>query len=192
MPISGRICALLLLPWLGACSGGESNKDPIFEAKFQNEKRIGSENVTKRQIQDAEYMVETASRKMELLEISQIAQRKAASADARYAAQNVINQATSMLNDIKNLAQQKGVVLPTGLGEKQAEQVGELTALNNAAFDQKYAALLQSVVDQDLDATDDMTSDAYNAEIRAMASRQLASLQDLKRATEVLHDKLNP
>ena len=192
MLTSGRVCALLLLPWIVACSGGESNKDPIFEAKFQNEKRIGAENVTKRQIQDAEYMVETASRKMELLEISQIAQRKAASADARYAAQNVINQATGMLNDIKSLAQQKNVVLPTGLGAKQAEQVGELTALNDAAFDQKYATLLKNVVDQDLDATDDMTTDAYNTEIRTLASRQLTSLEDLKRAAEVLRNKLNP
>ncbi|MFD2787161.1 DUF4142 domain-containing protein [Hymenobacter rubripertinctus] len=192
MPISYRACALLLLPWLAACSGGESNKDPIFDAKFQNEKRIGQENVTKRQIKDAEFVVETASRKMELLEISQIAQRKAASADARYAAQNVINQTNGLLTVLKTLAQQKNLVLPTGLGESQAEQVGELTALNDTAFDRKYDELLAKLVDQDSDQNESMAKDAYDGDIRQAATRQLTVLQDLKRASEALHDKLNP
>ena len=192
MLIPVRACAFLLLPWLVACSGADSNKDPIFEAKFQNEKRIGEENVTKRQIQDAEFVVETASRKMELLEISQIAQRKATSADARYAAQNVITQTSGLLTAIKSLAQQKNLVLPGSLGENQAGQVGELTALNGAAFDQKYEQVLSQIIDQDIDQTEDMATDAYDANIRTLATRQLTVLQDLNRAAKALHDRLNP
>jgi putative membrane protein len=192
MLVSCRPYAFLLLPWLAACSGAESNKDPLFAAKFENEKRIGEANITKRQIHDAEFVVETVSRKMELLEISQIAQRKAASADARYTAQNVIAQTTALLTDLKALAQQKTLTLPTGLGESQAQQVGELTALNGAAFDQKYAELTAKVLDTDEDATDDMTDDAYDADIRALATRQLSTLKSLNQATDALHDKLNP
>ena len=192
MLISCRAYALLLLPWLAACSGGESNKDPLFEAKFQNEKRIGQEDVTKRQIKDAEFVVETASRKMELLEISQIAQRKAASADVRYAAQNVINQTNGLLTDIKTLAQQKTLTLPSGLGENQAEQVGELTALNGTPFDRKYDELLAKLIDQDSDQNEDMTKDAYDGDVRQLAARQLAALQDLNRASKALHEKINP
>ncbi|RSK42698.1 DUF4142 domain-containing protein [Hymenobacter perfusus] len=192
MLVSCRLYALLFLPWLAACSGAESSKDPLFEAKFQNEKRIGEAAVTKRQIQDADFVVETVSRKMELLEISQIAQRKAASADARYLAQSVIAQTTPLLADLKTLAQQKTLTLPTGLGETQAQQVGELTALNGAAFDQKYAELTAKVLDTDEDTTDDMMDDAYDADIRALATRQLTTLKALNQATDALHDKLNP
>ncbi|MBT9393021.1 DUF4142 domain-containing protein [Hymenobacter sp. NST-14] len=192
MLISYRACALLLLPWLAACSGGESNKDPIFQAKFQNEKRIGEEDVTQRQIKDAEFVVETASRQMQLLEISQIAQRKAASADVRYAAQNVINQTNGLLSNLKTLAQQKNLTLPTGLGESQAEQVGELTALNGTPFDRKYDELLARLIDQDSDQNEDMAQEAYDADIRQAAARQLAVLQDLNRASEALHEKINP
>jgi len=192
MLVSCRLCALFLLPWLVGCSGAESNKDPLFEAKFQNEKRIGEVAVTKRQIQDAEFVVETVGRKMELLKISQIAQRKAASADARYLAQSVIAQTIPLLADLKTLAQQKTLMLPTGLGETQAQQVGELTALNGAAFDQKYAELTAKVLDTDEDTTDDMMDDAYDADIRALATRQLTTLKALNQATDALHDKLNP
>ena len=191
MLIPGRISILSLL-LLVCCTSAESNKDPIFEAKFQNEKRIGEEAVTKRQIRDAEFIVDAASRKMMLQELSQLALRKAASPDARYTAQNVSAQTGTLLASLKTLAQQKSITLPTGLGEAQAKQAGELTALNGAAFDQKYAELLGSVLDTDEDAADDMTDDAYDADIRALATQQVAVLKDLNRAAGVLHDKLTP
>ncbi|MCA8832391.1 DUF4142 domain-containing protein [Hymenobacter pini] len=191
MFIFSRVGFLLLLGAV-ACSQAESNKDPVFAATFQNEKRIGEEAVTKRQIKDAEFLVHSASRKMLLLEISQLAQRKAAAPDTRYTAQNVAAQATTLLSSLQALAQQKNLVLPTGLGFAQAKQAGELTALNGKAFDEAYDKALRSTLDTDEDATDDMTDDAYDANIRALAARQVATLKDLNRAASALHDKLAP
>ncbi|WP_426489985.1 DUF4142 domain-containing protein [Hymenobacter sp. 102] len=191
MLISSRVCALSLL-WLTACSSADSKKDPVLEAAFQNEKRIGEEAVTKRQIKDAEFVVHAASRKMLLLEISQLAQRKAAAPDTRYTAQGVVAQATPLLSELKTLALQKKLVLPTGLSEAQATQAGELTALNGAAFDQAYAKTLGSVLDTDEEATDDMTDEAYDGDIRALSARQATTLKDLSTAAESLRDKLNP
>ncbi|SDY19967.1 DUF4142 domain-containing protein [Hymenobacter psychrophilus] len=185
-------CVLLLLPALVACSGSASNKDPVFEAKLQNEKRIGEQNITKRQIRDAEMIVETASHQMELLEISQIAQRKAASADAKYVAQNVINQVGTLLNELKALAQQKNLVLPTGLSESQAQQVGEMTALNGAAFDQKFGEALVNTLKQDTNTNEDLQTDSYDGDLRPLATRQLVVLQDLQRAADDLQGKLKP
>jgi putative membrane protein len=191
MLIFSRVCALPLL-WLTACSSVDNRKDPVLEAAFQNERRIGEEAVTKRQIKDAEFVVHAASRKMLMLEISQLAQRKAASPDARYTAQGVAAQATTLLNQLQALAQQKKLVLPTGLGEAQAAQAGELTALNGPAFDQAYAKTLGSVLDTDEEATDDMTDEAYDVDVRTLSARQVATLKDLQSAAEALHDKLNP
>ncbi|RPD46184.1 DUF4142 domain-containing protein [Hymenobacter sediminis] len=192
MMLSSRLYMLLLALSTAACSSGESNKDPLFSAKFQNEKRVGEEAITKRQLQDAEFLVETASRKMELLEISQIAQRKASSPNVRSVAQNTVAQLTPHLREWQTLAQQKNRVLPSGLGEDQAKQVGELTARNGAAFDQQYAQLLSSVTAAEVDANDDMTDDAYDGDIRAMAARQLPILKELHTAGETLEDQLKP
>lgn len=191
MLVSSRISALLLI-CLVACSSPESNKDPVFEAKFQNEKRIGEEAITKRQIRDAEYVVDAASRKMLLLEISQLAARKAAAPDTRYTAQNVTAQATTLLGNLKTLAQQKSITLPAGLGEAQGKQAGELTALNGAAFDQKYQEIVSAVLDTDEDAAEDIRDDAYDADLRTTAAQHVTVLQDLARALDALHDKLKP
>ncbi|UPL49237.1 DUF4142 domain-containing protein [Hymenobacter sublimis] len=187
-----RFFAPLLLLLTAACSSGESNKDPIFSAKFQNEKRIDEEAVTKRQLRDAEFLVDAASRKMQLLEISQIAQRKAASPDTRFVAQNLAATTAPLLRELQALAQQKELVLPTGLGEEQGKQVGELTALNGAAFDQKFVDLLGSISNEDAEAYDDMGEEAYDGDIRALAARQLPILKDQHTAGETLQDKLKP
>lgn len=192
MRLSPRLYVLLLAPLGLACSAEENSKDPVFSARFQNEKRIGEENITKRQLRDAELLVEVASLKMELLEISQIAQRKATSADTRYVAQNAIAQLSARLQELKTLAQQKDRALPTGLGESQAREVGELTALNGPAFDQKYAELFSSLTDKAVDTYEDMADEAYDGDIRALAARQLPALKDQHTAGEALQDKLKP
>ncbi|GAB3299658.1 hypothetical protein GCM10027348_24080 [Hymenobacter tenuis] len=192
MLFSLRTCAVLFLPFAAACSAGESNKDPVAEAKFQNEKRIGDEAITKRQIQDAEFVVGAASRHMQLLETSQLAQRKATSPDVRLAAQNAITQFNGLQQELRNLAQQKNLVLPTGLGADQAQQIGELTALNGAAFDQKYTELLGRILAEDEDAYDDLRDDAYDGDIRAHAARYLPLIQTQTKALDDLSDKLKP
>ncbi|UOG74665.1 DUF4142 domain-containing protein [Hymenobacter tibetensis] len=185
-----QLCALLILPWLAACSGGESNKDPVAEAKFQNEKRIGDEAVTEKQERDAEFMVTAASSSMTNLEISQIAQRKATSPDVKYLAQMIVGEHGNMQADLKSLAQKKSIVLPTNLGENQAKIVGELTALNGAGFDRKYLDLLEDIHKNSVDEFDDLSEDAYDGDIRAFAAKYLPTLKKHREAAEQAADKL--
>jgi putative membrane protein len=185
-----QLYALLILPWLAACSGGESNKDPVAEAKFQNEKRIGDEAVTEKQERDAEFMVTAASSSMTNLEISQIAQRKATSPDVKYLAQMIVGEHGNMQADLKSLAQKKSIVLPTNLGENQAKIVGELTALNGAGFDRKYLDLLEDIHKNSVDEFDDLSEDAYDGDIRAFAAKYLPVLKKHREAAEQAADKL--
>lgn len=192
MTLSARLLVLPLLPLAVACTDAASNKDPVAEAKFQNEKRIGDEAVTKRQIRDAEFIVDAASRKMELLEISQIAQRKASAAGTRTLLQQALPQFSALQQEVQRLAQQKNMVLPTGLSASQAKEVGELTALNGAEFDRQYAKLATALLSRDADAYDDMTDDAYDGDIRALAARQLPALRQQHAAADNLGDQLTP
>ncbi|UYZ62056.1 DUF4142 domain-containing protein [Hymenobacter weizhouensis] len=185
-----RWTGLLLLPLLVACSGGESNKDPVAEAKFQNEKRIGEQDITEKQQRDAEFVVNAASRGMLLLEISQIALRKATSPAVKTLAQTIVSQHTGLQQEVKTLAAQKSIVLPSALGKDQGEQAGELTALNGPAFDTRYLEQLEKLHEQSIDDYDDMSEDAYDGDIRALAARQLAQLKQHLEAAEQVQDQL--
>jgi len=187
---ASHLLVLAALPLLAACSGGESNKDPVEEAKFQNEKRIGNENITEKQERDAEFMVMAASRSMLNLEVSQIAQRKATLPDVKYLAQAIVAGRTAMQTELKALADRKSIVLPASLGNDEAKQVGELTALNGASFDRRYLDLLDDVHDQSVDAFDDMSEDAYDGDIRAFAAKYLPTLKSHREAAEKAADHL--
>jgi putative membrane protein len=187
---ASQVVILLALPLFVACSGGESNKDPVAEAKFQNEKRIGSEDVTQKQERDAEFMVTAASRSMLDYEISQIAKRKAASPDVEYVAETIAGQHGAMQTELKALAEQKSIVLPASLGADQAKQVGELTALNGPAFDRKYLDILESTHKSSTDDFDDMSDDAYDGDIRAFAAKYLPTLKAHREAAEKAADQL--
>jgi putative membrane protein len=181
---TSHLLVLSVLPLFTACSGGESNKDPVAQAKFENEKRIGNEDITKKQERDAEFMVTTASRGMLDLEMSQIAQRKATSPDVKYLAQSMVAGHSTMQTELKALADKKGIVLPASLGGDQAKQVGELTALNGSSFDRKYLDLLEETHKNSVDDFDDMSDDAYDGDIRAFAAKFLPALKTHREAID--------
>lgn len=175
---------------LFSCSSGESNKDPVAEAKFQNEKRIGDEAITEKQEQDAIYVVNTASRNMFVRDASQLAQTKSASAAVKTLAQNLVAQHATAQQALQTLAAQKNIVLPTGLGGEQAKTLGQLAALNGASFDQKYTDILIETHKNAVDETDDMREDAYDGDIRQLANQQLPVLRQHLEAAETLQDQL--
>ena len=131
-----------------------------------------------------------ASRSMLNLEVSQIAQRKATLPDVKYLAQAIVAGRTAMQTELKALADRKSIVLPASLGNDEAKQVGELTALNGASFDRRYLDLLDDVHDQSVDAFDDMSEDAYDGDIRAFAAKYLPTLKSHREAAEKAADHL--
>lgn len=181
----------MVLPFLlAACSGPETNKDPVAEAKFQNEKRIGNEAVTQKQERDAEFMVTAAVHVMQDLEMSQIALRKASSPDTKALAQNIIGEHGTLQSALQALARQKSIVLPTSLGQDQGKRLGELTALNGPAFDRQYAELLEDSHKASIDEFENLSEDAYDGDIRAFAAKHLPLLKNHQDAIDELADKL--
>lgn len=184
--------SLVFLPFLAlftACGSG-SNKDPVAEARFQNEKRIGNEDVTSKQERDAGFLVNAASYGMLDTEMSQMAQRKATSPDVKYLAQMIIGEHAAMQKALQQLAGHKSIVLPTGLGAEQAKRLGQLGALTGPAFDRKYVELLEDSHKTSVDDFEDMSDEAYDGDIRAFAANYLAPLKNHLDAAGNLADKL--
>ncbi|TGD78503.1 DUF4142 domain-containing protein [Hymenobacter wooponensis] len=185
-----RLLLLLALPLSFSCSSGESNKDPVAEAKFQNEKRISDEAITEKQSRDAEYVVNSANRNLFVRDVSQLAQTKSASPEVKALAQNLVAAHAGSQQSLQTLAGQKSIVLPTGLGGDLAKSLGQLAALNGTSFDQKYTDLLIDAHKKAVDETDDMRDDAYDGDIRQYANQQLPVLKQHLEAAEQLQDKL--
>lgn len=162
---------------LASCSSGVSSKDPVGVATFQNEKRIEELDVTNRQKQDAAFLVNAMASGMLNQQLATQAMQKAATPSVRNYAQRVMNDHIRINGDLKRLADQKNIMLPTGISEAQQQHVQELTALTNTAFDKKYAEMAVNDHKDDVDAFLKMSKDAYDGDIRGFAAKNLPTLE---------------
>ncbi|QIL76341.1 DUF4142 domain-containing protein [Hymenobacter sp. HDW8] len=187
---SARFLLLGCCVALGACSPDASQKDPVAEARFQNEKRIKEAAVTERQERDADFMVNAASSGLLELEMSKLAQQKSTTPAVRNLAQSLVQQHGQVSTALRNLAQQKNLMLPSGLGSDQQKQYAELSALTGTPFDKRYVEMLVEAHKQDVDAFEDMSKDAYDGDIRGFAAKFLPTLEKHLDEVGVVEDQL--
>jgi putative membrane protein len=173
-----------------ACSPDANQRDPVADAKFQNEKRIGEQDITKKQEHDAEFMVNSAGQGMLELELSKLAQQKATTPAVKTFAAQLVQQHADMSNSLKSVADKKSIVLPTGLGADQQEQVKKLSNLGGAAFDKQYMETIVDAHKDDVDSFDDMSDDAYDGDIRGFAAKYLPVLKEHLTAAQQVQDQV--
>ncbi|WP_400192601.1 DUF4142 domain-containing protein [Hymenobacter sp. B81] len=183
-----RVCLLLLVPVLSSCGAGD--RDPVAEAQFQNEKRIGDADVTRRQERDAEFMVNAAGTGLLTLELSKLAQQKAAAAPLRTFALELQRSHTGLHAALRTLAQQKSLTLPDGLGREQQRAYQDLVGLTGARFDEQFLQLVATGHDEAADDFQDMAEDAYDGDIRAFAAKYAPILEQHHNQAEQLRDQL--
>ncbi|WP_159437462.1 DUF4142 domain-containing protein [Hymenobacter daecheongensis] len=170
-----------------ACSSDSSKKDPVAEARFENEKRIGDADITKKQERDAEFMVDAASDGLLEVELGKLAQQKAATPATKEFGQHMAAQHAQMNAALQALARQKGISVPAALGQAQQQTYTELTALTGLEFDKKYLEMMVDDHANDVERFDDMSEDAYDGDIRGFAAKYLPTLKehlDMARKTQ--------
>ncbi|MBW4664445.1 MAG: DUF4142 domain-containing protein [Chroococcus sp. CMT-3BRIN-NPC107] len=87
---------------------------------------------------DRQFMVEAAQGGMAEVELGKIARQKASSNVVKEYARRMVVEHTQANNRLKALAQQKGVTLPTTIGEKNQDLKQDLSKLTGAKFDREY------------------------------------------------------
>ena len=179
-----------LLFAVGACSPDASKRDPVADAKFQNEKRIGEQDITKKQEHDAEFMVNSSVNGSLEMELSRLAQQKATTPVVKDLATRLVQQHAEMSNALHSLADRKSIVLPTGLGKEQQEQMQKLAGLTGSQFDKQYLDALVDVHKDDVDSFDDMSEDAYDGDIRGFAAKYLPALKEHLDAANQAQDQV--
>lgn len=179
-----------LLASAAACSPEQSQKDPVAEAQFQNEKRIGDENVTKKQERDAEFMVEAASDGLLEVELGRLAQQKATQPAVKNFGQHMASQHAEANAALKTLAEQKGLVLPASLGRDQQETYRKLSGLTGSQFDKAYMDLMVDDHKKDVDEFEDMSEDAYDGDIRGFAAKYAPVLKEHLEMAEQVNDQV--
>ena len=176
------------LPLLGSCSNNGGNADTVDNAMAQNEKKIDTADITKKQEADAEFLVKSTSNALLEVELGKLAQARATSPTVRSYGARLVPQRLELLGTLRTLAAAKGLTVPAALGGDEQQAYHEASTQPGTQLDKHLMALLVKAQKQDEDAFDDMSDDAYDGDIRGFAAKFHAPVQEQLDAAKAAAD----
>jgi len=127
---------------------------------------------------DQDIVTQMAMANMAEVEMGKMAQSKGSSAEVKTFAQQMIDDHSKALDEVKALAQAKGVTLPTALDAKHKAKADKLNGMAGDAFDKAY--MKDAGVNAHKEVSKMLTrfqSQAKDADVKALAGKMLPTVK---------------
>jgi putative membrane protein len=124
------------------------------------------------------------------VKLGELAQTHAASQAVKDFGQRMITDHANMNQDVKNLAGEQHVSLPTELSTKNKRVYDRLSRMNGAEFDKAYIEHMLRDHKADAAAFEGEINSGTDAEDKAVAQKALPTIQDHLRMAQELAGKL--
>ncbi len=170
-PIKLLLAACLSLA-LFSC-GNDSQRDSKEIAEDQNEAKFDDTKVE----DDSEFAVEAAAGSLLEIRLGELAQTKATSPQVKEFAKMMVDDHTKASEELKALAQQKGITLPASLSSEHQKKYDDLNEKQGAEFDREYMNLMVKAHEDDVDEFEDQAEKGKDAELKAWASGKVTTLR---------------
>src|SRR4051794_14885166 len=140
---------------------------------------------------DQRFVMEAAQGGMTEVELGQLAAQKAASDDVKKFGQRMVDDHTKANDQLKQVASQKSITLPTDIGAKNKAVKDHLEKLSGAAFDKAYMTHMVQDHKKDVAEFQKEASSGKDADIKNFASQTLPTLQEHLRMAQETHSKVS-
>lgn len=137
---------------------------------------------------DRDFLEKAAHANFAEIEASKLAQSKATSAEVKQFAQQMIDDHTKASQELRQLAESKGVKLPDGPAMAQKAKSKMLAARDGEAFDREYAQEIGVKAHRDtVQLFQKAAQNAQDSEVKAFAQKMLPRLQHHLQMAEGVH-----
>lgn len=123
------------------------------------------------------FWAEAASGGMAEVELGRLAQTKAQNAEVKRFAQMMVTDHTKSNDELKSLAMQKNIVLPTTLSPRHQATMNRLQGLSGAEFDRAYVEAMVADHEATVQLFEGQTQGSGDAEARTFAEKNLPTLR---------------
>lgn len=130
--------------------------------------------------QDKQFILKAASLGMYEVQAGQLAEQKSATDKIKQLAQTMIDDHTKVNDQLKSLAQGKGVTLPTTLNLDQQRMYDQLAKLGGTAFDSEYLRQQREGHREAVDLFQNESLWGSSSDVKQFASTTLPALQHHK------------
>lgn len=163
-------------------TGQNNNANTTANANARGE-QTGMANLSSR---DREFIMEAAMGSMLEVELGRIAAQQGASDSVKQFGQMMVDHHQKANQELMTLASNKGITLPTALGEKHQRQMTKLQGMSGAEFDREYSKLMVKEHREAVDDFEDEISKGSDPDLKAFAGKALPNLQEHLRMARTL------
>src|SRR5579884_1590650 len=133
---------------------------------------------------DQAFMVKAAQGGLAEVELGNLATSKAQSGDVKQFGQRMVDDHTKANDELKSIAEQKGVTLPTSLDAKDQATKDKLSGEHGAAFDRAYMADMVKDHKKDIAEFQREANNGKDPDVKAFAQKTLPVLREHLRLAE--------
>lgn len=201
---AGAICAAAILFPISYSAFGQTAPDPTprpasstpsgesADPRYDQQSRKGATEAgpgtTK--MGDQHFMKEAAEGGMAEVELGELAADKASSPDVKDFAQRMVKDHSQANDQLKQIALQKNVTLPTSPSAKDEMTKNRLSKMSGDAFDKAYMADMVKDHKKDIATFQKESSGGQDPDVKQFASQTLPTLKDHLKQAESVSPKL--
>ncbi|WP_298911588.1 DUF4142 domain-containing protein [uncultured Nostoc sp.] len=126
---------------------------------------------------DKKFITEAAQGGLAEVQLGQLALQRGTSDAVKQYGQHMVDDHTPVNDQLKQLALQKGVTLPTTIGRKNQQAKQRLSKLSGKNFDRQYLNLMLQDHQKDVAAFKNEAEKGQDPDLKAFAAQALPTLQ---------------
>jgi len=163
----------------------EAEEDTKEVAEDQNEKTFDSRASEK----DAQFLVNAAEIGLKEIKLAELALMRSTNADVKELATMMKTDHTATNIDLKELADKKGVSIPTALTEDGEDAFKKLNEKEGKKFDKEYCDMMVSGHKDAIDKFEKASNNATDVDVKNWASTRLPGLRSHLEHSKTCKDK---
>ena len=137
---------------------------------------------------DKQFIKEAAQGGLAEVQLGQLASKRAVSKAVKEYGQRMVQDHTPVNNQLKQLANQKGVTLPTTIGTQNQQVKQRLSKLSGAKFDRQYMNHMLKDHQKDVSAFQKEAQQGQDTDVKAFAAQVLPTLKEhLQEASSIVN-----
>lgn len=166
-------------PGGGAGAGQQSQQQPNRTGDLNNPNATTSDTAGggSAKVDDKKFAKDAAMGGLMEVELGKVATQKASSDAVKQFGQRMVDDHTKANDELKQVASQDNLTLPTELDKKHQKMVDKMSALSGAAFDKAYMKDMVKDHEQDVKEFQKESQTGTDPNIKGFASKTLPILQ---------------
>lgn len=168
-----------------AACNSQKTEDTTEVAEEQNEAKLDTTDLE----DDAEFAVAAADGGMMEVQLGELAQKNAASAEVKKFGETMMTDHSKASEELKTLAAQKNITLPAMLSNEKQKKYDDLAKKKGAEFDKAYMSFMVDDHKEDISEFEEAAKEAKDPDVKAWAQGKVPTLKHHLEMAEALHKK---